>query len=97
MGIGGLLAILGGLAYIAIAVVTVFFGRPFRPGDSGDVSGVPQGVWNLPRQIHEGAAVAAVHRTGTPGTVVLVLIFFAAFILYYFANWKILSFLWKVG
>ena len=97
MGIGGLLAILGGLAYIVIAVVTVFFGRPFRLGDSSDASGVPQGVWNLPRQIHEGAAVASVHRTGTPGTVVLVLIFFAAFILYYFANWKILSFLWKVG
>jgi cytochrome c oxidase subunit I len=97
MGIGGLLAILGGLAYIVIAVVTVFFGRPFRLGDSRDASGVPQGVWHLPRQIHEGAAVATVHRTGTPGTVVLVLIFFAAFILYYFANWKILSFLWKVG
>jgi hypothetical protein len=28
---------------------------------------------------------------------VLVLIFFACFVLYYFANWKILSFLWKVG
>jgi cytochrome c oxidase subunit 1 len=97
MGIGGLLAILGGLAYIVIAVVTVFFGRPFRLGDSRDTSGVPQGVWNLPRQIHEGAGVAAMHRTGTPGTVVLVLIFFAAFIVYYFANWKILSFLWKVG
>jgi len=26
-----------------------------------------------------------------------VLIFFAAFIVYYFANWKILSSLWKVG
>jgi cytochrome c oxidase subunit 1 len=97
MGIGGLLAIAGGLAYIVIAVVTVFFGRPFRPGDSRDTSGVPQGVWSLPRQVHEGASVAALHRTGTPGTVVLVLIFFAAFILYYFANWKILSFLWKVG
>jgi cytochrome c oxidase subunit 1 len=97
MGIGGLLAILGGLAYIVIAVVTVFFGRPFRLGDSRDTSGVPPGVWNLPRQVHEGASVAAAHRTGTPGTVVLVLIFFAAFIVYYFANWKILSFLWKVG
>ena len=97
MGLGGLLAILGGLAYIVIAVVTVFFGRPFQLGDSRDPSGVPQGVWKLPRQIHDGAAVAAVHQTGTPGTVVLVLIFFAAFIVYYFANWKILSFLWKVG
>jgi cytochrome c oxidase subunit 1 len=97
MGIGGLLAILGGLAYIVIAVVTVFFGRPFRPGDRSDPSGVPPGVWSLPKQVHDGAGVAAVHRTGTPGTVVLVLIFFAGFILYYFANWKILSFLWKVG
>jgi cytochrome c oxidase subunit I len=97
MGLGGLLAIAGGLAYIVIAVVSVFFGRPFRLGDSGDPSGVPPGVWRLPRQIHDGASVAAVHQTGTPGTLVLVLIFFAAFVLYYFANWKILSFLWKVG
>jgi cytochrome c oxidase subunit 1 len=97
MGIGGLLAIAGGLAYIVIAVVSVFFGRPFRLADSHDGAGVPQGVWKLPRQTHEGAQVAAAHRTGTPGTLVLVFIFFACFVLYYFANWKILSFLWKVG
>lgn len=97
MGIGGLLAIAGGLAYVVIAVVSVFFGRPFRLADSHDPSGVPQGVWKLPRQTHEGAQVVAAHRTGTPGTLVLVFIFFACFVLYYFANWKILSFLWKVG
>jgi cytochrome c oxidase subunit 1 len=97
MGLGGLLAIAGGLAYVAIAVVSVFFGRPFRLADTHDRSGVPQGVWNLPPQLHQGAAVAAVHRTGTPGTLILVGIFFACFVLYYFANWKILSFLWKVG
>ena len=97
MGLGGLLAIAGGLAWVVIAVVSVFFGRPFRLADSQDRSGVPQGVWSLPRQVHEGAAVAAVHRTGTPGTVILVLIFFGCFVLYYFANWKILSFVWKVG
>jgi cytochrome c oxidase subunit I len=97
MGIGGLLAIAGGLAYILIAVVSVFFGRPFRLADSHDRSGVPQGIWNLPKQVHEGSAVAAVHATGTPGTMILVFVFFACFVLYYFANWKILSFLWKVG
>ncbi|MBI2158432.1 MAG: cbb3-type cytochrome c oxidase subunit I [Candidatus Rokubacteria bacterium] len=97
MGIGGLLAIAGGLAYILIAVVSVFFGRPFRLADSQDRSGVPQGVWTLPAQVHRGAAVGAVHQTGTPGTVILVFIFFGCFILYYFANWKILSFVWKVG
>ena len=97
MGIGGLLAIAGGLAYIVIAVVSVFFGRPFRLADSHDRSGVPQGVWKLPRQAYEGAQVAAAHEAGAPGTLVLVFIFFACFVLYYFANWKILSFLWKVG
>jgi cytochrome c oxidase subunit 1 len=97
MGIGGLLAIAGGLAYIAIAVVSVFFGRPFHPADTVDRSGVPQGIWNLPKQMHEGAAAAAVHERGAPGTMILVFIFFGCFVLYYFANWKILSFLWKVG
>jgi cytochrome c oxidase subunit I len=97
MGIGGLLAIVGGLAYILIAVVSVFFGRPFRLADSHDQSGVPPGVWNLPKQMHRGPAVAAVHATGTPGTMILVFVFFGCFVLYYFANWKILSFLWKVG
>ncbi len=97
MGIGGLLAIAGGLAYILIAVVSVFFGRPFRLADSADPSGVPPGVWKLPTQIYDGAAVAAIHKGGTPGTMVLVFIFFGCFVLYYFVNWKILSFLWKVG
>jgi cytochrome c oxidase subunit 1 len=97
MGLGGLLAIAGGLAYILIAVVSVFFGRPFRLADAHDPSGVPQGVWKLPRQTHDAAAAEAAHRAGTPGTLVLVFIFFACFVLYYFANWKILSFLWKVG
>ena len=97
MGLGGLLAIVGGLAYILIAVTSVFFGRPFRLSEGGDASGVPQGVWRLPRQVHEGPSVAEVHRLGTPGTLVLVFIFFGCFVLYYFANWKILSFVWKVG
>jgi cytochrome c oxidase subunit 1 len=97
MGIGGLLAIAGGLAYIVICVVTVFLGRPFRLADAADPSGIPQGVWKLPAQVHEGPSVAAAHKTGAPGTIRLVLIFFACFILYYFANWKILSFVWKVG
>jgi cytochrome c oxidase subunit I len=97
MGIGGLLAIAGGLAYVLIAVVSVFFGRPFHLADSHDRSGVPQGVWNLPRQTYQGEAVAHAHATGAPGTMILVFIFFGCFVLYYFANWKILSFLWKVG
>lgn len=97
MGIGGLIAITGALAYILIAVVTVFFGRKFDFKDSHDKSGVPQGIWNLPKQAHQGPAVDAAHKTGTPGTLVLVGIFFACFVLYYAMNWFLLSFVWKVG
>ena len=97
MGIGGLIAITGALAYILIAVVTVFFGRKFDFKDSKDKSGVPQGIWNLPKQAHQGPAVDAAHKTGTPGTLVLVGIFFACFVLYYAMNWFLLSFVWKVG
>jgi len=32
-----------------------------------------------------------------PGTVVLVFIFLTTFIVYFFVNWKILSFIWKIG
>lgn len=33
----------------------------------------------------------------TPGTVALVGIFLASFMVYYFTNWKLLSVVWKVG
>jgi len=28
---------------------------------------------------------------------ILVFVFLAAFVVYYFANWKLLSFVWKIG
>ena len=37
------------------------------------------------------------HKAGAPGTIVLVFVFLAVFILYYFANWKVLSMIWKIG
>jgi hypothetical protein len=33
----------------------------------------------------------------TPGTIVLAGIFLAAFAIYYFTNWKLLSLVWKIG
>ncbi|HRO68416.1 MAG TPA: cbb3-type cytochrome c oxidase subunit I, partial [Pseudobdellovibrionaceae bacterium] len=98
MGIGGLLAASGALLFVVIAVVTVFFGKPLNEQAIREgASGIPQGVLRLPAQMHEGDKVVAVHKKGAPGTMVLIMIFFACFVLYYFVNWKILSFLWKVG
>ena len=98
IGIGGVLAATAALAFIVIAVVSVFFGKPLdlehaAPG----APGIPQGVHRLPPQVHAAAASKVAHDEGAPGTVVLVFVFLAVFILYYFTNWKILSMIWKIG
>ncbi len=64
--------------------------------------GVPQGVLKLPKQVHGIEAGQPAQEPGEEtqrarGTFVLVLVFLAAFITYYFVNWKLLSFVWKVG
>jgi cytochrome c oxidase subunit 1 len=105
MGIGGIIAVTGALSFVAIAVKSVFFGTPITDFPRGrEIAGVPQGLTNPPihppnvDEINE-----ALHAPGrgiagaTPGTLVLVGVFLVAFILYYFANWKLLTFLWKIG
>ena len=64
--------------------------------------GIPQGVTGLPKQAHgaeageaEGEAFAKAQRL--KGTYILIGVFLAAFMLYYFVNWKLLSFVWKIG
>ncbi len=96
--IGGLMAALGALMYIAVTVVSVFFGRRFDPASrDSDPRGLPQGVLRLPAQQHTGVKVVNVEKVGTPGTVILVGIFFVCFVIYYGLNWFLLSFLWKLG
>jgi cytochrome c oxidase subunit I len=103
MAMGGLVAITGGALYIVVTVVSVFFGRRLAPDDSGLGAvgrGLPIGIVRPPRPLgpaDDGSALAP-HALGqVPGTVVLVGIFLAAFVLYYFVNWKLLSVLWKIG
>jgi hypothetical protein len=64
--------------------------------------GVPPGITSPPKPLpaDSGKAHAANPRSWVgpaPGTVILVFIFLAAFVTYYFVNWKVLSFLWKIG
>jgi len=82
-GISGVLAALGGLAYIVVVVGSVLFGK--RVEGKIDLGG--------------GAAVAQYGNAGTlkiPGTAILVSVFFTCFVLYYFVNWKYLSELWPM-
>ena len=105
LGIGGIIAATGALAFVAIAVTTVFFGEKITAFPSGvTVPGIPQGLTNPPvhsadvDERNEAMHAPARGIAGaTPGTLVLVAVFFIAFVLYYFTNWKLLSFLWKIG
>jgi cytochrome c oxidase subunit 1 len=82
MGVGGLFALAGGALYVLITVGSVFFGRrvPDTPG------AVPLAA--LPQERGQHVPIS--------GTLVLVFVFLAAFIIYYFLNWKWLSAVWIV-
>jgi hypothetical protein len=63
--------------------------------------GVPQGIVTppspLPAETEASPPVEHGWMGPAPGTIILVLIFLAAFVTYYFVNWKMLSFVWKIG
>ncbi|MEX2527257.1 MAG: cbb3-type cytochrome c oxidase subunit I [Gemmatimonadota bacterium] len=101
MAIGGLIGITGGAMYILVTVSSVFFGKDLPEGREAEFAGsIPQGVIRKPWTevpVTDEDPEAPGKFGPVPGTVVLVAIFFVAFIVYYFANWALLSFGWKVG
>jgi cytochrome c oxidase subunit 1 len=90
MGLNGIFAIIaaiGGIIFVLVVVGTVLFGKKIESGHK------------LTFPLYSGGGAAASHygSEGTvklPGTIVLVAIFFACFVLYYFINWKYLAELW---
>ena len=105
MALGGLMAATGAFLFVAIAVKSVFFGEPIGTIVKGvAMAGVPRGLTHPPVHASDvDARNAALHRDApgvmgpAPGTIVLAFVFLAAFIVYFFVNWKILSFLWRIG
>jgi cytochrome c oxidase subunit 1 len=105
VALGGLTAATGAFIFIAIAVKSVFFGEPLGTIVRGvSVAGVPPGLTHPP--VHAADVDArnrALHDASrgimgpAPGTIILVFVFLAAFVVYFFVNWKILSFLWRIG
>jgi hypothetical protein len=64
------------------------------------MNGLPGGVTRPPAPLTQGQMKpgAMEERKRRPvGTLVLVFVFLAAFILYYFVNWKLLSGVWRIG
>ena len=90
MGLNGIFAViaaLGGAIFVLVVVGTVLFGKKVTSGHK------------LTFPLHAGGGAAAGHygshpTVKLPGTIILVAIFFACFVLYYFINWKYLSELW---
>jgi len=89
-GIFALLAALGGLAFIVIVVGSVLFGERRT-----------EAVAKADPVVFDGGEAVAQYGSEehpkVPGTIVLVAIFFAAFVLYYFVNWKFLSEVWPLS
>lgn len=86
-GLCAILAALGGLMYVVVVVGSVFFGRRLAPDEK------PEGI----SVSHAVGSYGSSETLKIPGTAVLVGIFFTAFVLYYFINWKYLSEVWPLG
>ena len=89
-GIFAVLAALGGIMFVVVVVGSVFFGRKLEENEVPSYPEVPP----------SSVAVAQHGSAGTlkiPGTAMLVGIFFIAFVLYYFVNWKYLSEIWPLS
>ena len=87
-GISAICAAVGGVMFIAIVVASIFWGPRL------DVVGAKL-AFPLHEKSRESVSEYGSHGTlKLPGTLILVGIFFASFVLYYFVNWKYLSELW---
>ncbi len=94
MGLNGIFAVLaatGGVMYIVIVVRSVFFGRKLAEDEKPDYPEVP------PQTAATVSHYGSAEKLHIPGTVFLVSIFFVAFVLYYFVNWKYLSEVWPLS
>ncbi|NOR35981.1 MAG: cytochrome C oxidase subunit I [Woeseiaceae bacterium] len=89
-GIFAILAAIGGIMFVVVVVGSVFFGKKLAEDEKPSYPEVPP----------ESVAVSHYGSSETlkiPGTIMLVSIFFVAFVLYYFVNWKYLSEVWPLS
>lgn len=102
MAVGGLIAATGGAMYILVTVWSVFFGKPLgdETTESALAGAVPPGLYTRPfTELPAKSTKLQEHgKLGMmPGTMILVGVFLLAFVVYYFANWKLLSAMWQIG
>ena len=97
----GLLAIVGGGAYLLITVCSVFIGKKIETPDYNRIRAI-EGMFK-PAPAQPVAASITAHGSGgtmgmvAPGTFVLAMVLLVSFVLYYFVNWKYLSQVWPLS
>jgi cytochrome c oxidase subunit I len=91
MGIAGIVAVIGGAAYLYITVGSLLWGKRLAGGEYTSERGVLRMPVVTAMTGHGHAGFAA------PGTFVFALVFLTAFVLYYFVNWKYLSTVWGLS
>jgi cytochrome c oxidase subunit 1 len=90
-GMSVVLACIGGAAFIVIVVGSILFGRHL---DEEEKVGRPMIAAPPAEASYAGIGVG---RITIPGTLVMVFVFFMAFALYYFINWKYLAETWGIS
>ena len=101
MALCGLVAIVGGAAYLLITVGSVFLGKKIETPDFKPIT-VREGRAVPPARQPVAAAITGHGNIGiggfvAPGTFTMALVFLVAFVLYYFVNWKYLSTVWPLS
>jgi len=103
VGIGAILSVLGGAAYLVITVGSILFGEKLEESAGIMQSfGVPlaDSCYTATPPVVPMAPVEEHGSSGSfeaPGTFALAMVLLVTFIVYYFINWKYLSAVWPLG
>jgi len=105
--IGGLLAIVGGAAYLLVTVGSLLFGKKLEPSagflESFLGKALAASVYDTKQpDTLPMAAKLSVEEHGSggfeaPGTFALAMLLLVSFVVYYFINWKYLASVWPLG
>ena len=102
-GIGAVIAVIGGGAYLLITVGSLVFGKKLDPSAGLLQSfGVPlsSGTYTATPEVLPMAAPVEEHGSAgfeAPGTFVLAMLLLVSFVVYYFINWKYLASVWPLS
>jgi cytochrome c oxidase subunit I len=88
-GLSAIIAAIGGLMYVIVVFGSIFFGKR-RTEEDVRTRPVAPGIKAL-------VSYGSEETLKLPGTIVLISVFFAAFVLYYFINWRFLADIWPLS